>query len=357
MKKKAVFAFAIVLPVLAAVASWTTFSGSAVSGLLFPVQFIQQDLSQRYRDLYREEDRSKLVKFSHAYHKDEVGAECSQCHTTAETSTLSSDNLLAKMDQCYACHDQKTTDCKYCHVEAAEPYSAFASPKRELVFSHKQHVVNQKLKCEDCHSEIARKGHAVASVLPAMDQCMTCHNGLQAENNCRTCHTDIRFIRPDDHTSDFLLTHKQVVASSSNANCVFCHTEESCQECHTGSNLRTLKGKELIGSRSNQLGGDHTLTVESAHALDYLVTHRFDAKAKTSECQSCHEAQTFCGRCHLEGQRTMRPLWHDVAGFGGAMHGVMAKKDMENCASCHQMEGEDVVCMQCHNSNGTLKSN
>lgn len=357
MKKKAPLALAIVIPVLAVLASWTTFSGSAVSGLLFPVQFIQQNMNQKYRDIYQEEDRTKLIKFSHAYHKNDVGAECTQCHTGAEASTVAADNNLTKMAQCYTCHDQKTTDCKVCHVEASEPYSAYANPKRELVFSHQQHVVDQKMKCEDCHSGVAEKGYSAASSIPTMEKCMACHNGVQADNNCRTCHTDIRFIRPDDHTSDFMYSHKQVVAVSSNTNCVFCHTEESCQECHVGSNLRTLKDKDLIGSRGTKIGGDHPVTLESSHALDYLVTHRFDAKAKTSECQVCHEPRSFCGKCHNEGQRTMRPLWHDIAGFTGPMHGVMAKKDMENCASCHQTEGEDVVCMQCHNSNGSLKSN
>lgn len=353
----------LAVPVALIAASLVALAGlshSVFSGWSYPVRYIQQAMGQSYRNIYREEDRTRLIKFSHAYHATEVGAECSQCHTSAQTSEASGDNLLARMDQCYTCHDQKTTDCQYCHVEAAEPYSAFASPKRELVFSHKQHIVDQQMKCEACHAGVEKKAYENISVLPVMDNCVSCHNGVKADNECRVCHTDIRFIRPDDHTADFMLTHKQIVAASSSTNCVFCHAEESCVECHQGSrDLRTVKKKDFIGSMGNRLGGDQVMVLESAHALDYLFTHRFDAKARTSECQSCHESQTFCGTCHAEGSKTMRPAWHDVAGFTSGpaptLHSRLAKKDMENCASCHQVEGFDVTCVRCHNPDGTLK--
>lgn len=353
MKKKVVLTLILAGAVLTAFSAWSISSGQAVSGLLFPLQFIQQSMNQRYRDIYKEQDRAKLVKFSHVYHKNDVGAECSQCHANADGSGAAADNLLPRMAECYTCHDQKTTDCKYCHLEAAEPYSSFVNPKRELVFSHQEHITGQKLKCEDCHADVVQKGYTSASILPAMDRCMTCHNGVQAANDCRTCHTDIRFIRPDDHSSDFLYTHKQVVAASSNTNCVFCHTEESCQECHEGGNLQTLKKKDLIGSRGARSGGDHPMILESAHALDYVVTHRFDAKAKTMECQSCHEPQSFCGKCHAEGNRTAAPLWHANI----AIHGEMARKDMESCLTCHQVDGKDVGCIKsgCHNADGSRR--
>jgi hypothetical protein len=332
----------------------------ALSGM---AEVWKMSLGSRYKDIYKEEGRSHLIKFSHTYHLSEVGAECVQCHVGIDKSESSSDNNLTKMDACYTCHDQKTTECSKCHVEKGEPYSAFANPKRELIYSHKKHVADLKMKCETCHTGIATKVSATAGSVPPMESCMDCHDGKLANNNCTTCHTDVRFIRPADHMAGFVRTHKQVVASRGSTNCVFCHTEESCQDCHQGGSLSQVKGfREFVTSKSPKTTvSDQSMNLETAHALDYLFTHRFDAKAKTMDCQSCHETESFCSKCHDQGAKVFKPAWHGTAGFvtpkgsGGGMHAMLAKKDMENCASCHQVEGKDPVCLNCHNSNGSVR--
>ncbi|MBX7151085.1 cytochrome c3 family protein [bacterium] len=331
------------------------------SGLFLPSQVVSKLVGgHNYHDVYKEEDRSKLIKFSHAYHKTEVGAECAQCHSGVEKSTKSTDNNLGLMEDCYACHDKKKTDCSVCHMEKSEPYSAFANPKRELVFSHKQHI-DAGSKCEDCHTNVGEKGYVNTSFLPTMESCMGCHNGVKASNDCQTCHTDIRFIKPADHVGDFMRTHKQIVATQGDVNCVMCHSSETCEECHEGGNLEKFKKHNDFTTSKGASGvnGNNSMILQRSHSLDYLFTHRFDAKAKTSDCQSCHETETFCVQCHTQNPKVSKPAGHDAAGFvnftagsGGGLHASLAKKDMENCVSCHELETGDVTCLQCHTNDG-----
>lgn len=316
-------------------------------------------LGRRYADIYKEQDRTKLIKHSHQFHA-ETGADCESCHASIQTSTRSSDNNLGKMTQCYECHDQKKTECSVCHVEPGEPYSSFENPKRELVFDHQEHVGELKIACVTCHVDIAKKDYTNVRTLPPMETCTGCHNGTKASDQCEACHTDIRFIRPADHDAGFVRTHKRIVASSSDANCLMCHTQSSCQECHEGGQISRMKkaneweasrGSSALGTGSGQIG-------QNVHALDYMVTHRFDFKAKTQDCQSCHEAETFCVTCHSGSGKATRPAWHNVAGFvgtGGGFHASLAKKDMESCVICHASAQEDVTCLQCHTTKGGLK--
>ncbi len=140
-----------------------------------------------------------------------------------------------------------------------------------------------------------------------------------------------------------------------------CHSEESCQECHAGGNLEGLKKKDIVTSSAGSMSENANLISKRIHTADFLFTHRFDAKSKTTECQTCHEPQKFCVQCHSENGKVKRPAWHDVAGFqtpkgtGGGMHAQLAKKDMENCVSCHDVTDKDPTCLRCHQANGKAK--
>ncbi len=358
MTKKKLISFAFVLVVFAISSVWWA---PRIGASKLPMTSAQagDKLGRRYADIYKEEDRTRLIKHSHKFHASN-DVTCTECHTSVETSTLSSDNNLAKMEACYECHDKKSTECSMCHVEPREPYSSFANPKRELMFNHQKHVKELNIACETCHADITKKDYANVRTLPAMETCSGCHNGVKASDDCQLCHTDIRFIRPANHESGFLRTHKQLVAVSSDANCLMCHSQTSCQECHDGGHItKTDKGNEFESSRAGSiLSTGSGQIIQNIHALDYLVTHRFDFKAKSRECQSCHEPETFCVECHSGSGKVSRPAWHDVAGFtaaGGGMHAVLAKKDMESCVACHASAQRDVTCVRCHTLKGGLR--
>ncbi len=306
------------------------------------------------------------IKFSHATHVEGAGLQCVECHDAAPRSKVSSDNLLSKKANCQTCHEEQLNqNCTFCHT-SNDPttYSALQTPARELTFSHEQHAGIQQIACETCHTNLDAKKEFVGELVPAMASCNTCHNNVQATNACESCHTNFTGLRPANHDrTDFLREHKRF-ARTADASCATCHTQETCNDCHTGANLTKVDktGRDLTTPRTPRLisidrGQSSALT--KVHDLNFKFTHGIAAKGKTSDCQTCHRQEQFCSTCHAAGgnvnQLAFKPTWHNEAGFvtigvgsGGGKHAQMARRDLENCASCHGAEATDPVCMTCH---------
>ncbi len=308
----------------------------------------------------------KQVKFSHQFHVAEAGIACADCHGEASKSTKASDNLLAKMEACRSCHDdQMKSNCTYCHVSAdTTTYTATANPVRALIFSHKQHAVDQKVSCETCHQVLDKADAPTGTLVPPMSTCNTCHNDVKATNACEKCHTDLAALRPQDHNStDFVHEHKRL-ARLSDAKCGSCHTQESCVDCHNGVDVIKVDvpGKDLMSPHSPRLTAidrGQGMVLSKVHDLNFKFTHGIAAKAKTLECQTCHDDSKFCSTCHAAGgdvnQASFKPASHSVPGFttvgvgsGGGEHARLARRDIESCAACHNNEGADPVCITCH---------
>ena len=308
----------------------------------------------------------KRVIFSHQFHVNEAGVACADCHTAAVNSTLASDNLFATMEACRSCHeDQMKSNCTYCHTSAdTATYAASPIPKRELVFSHKFHIDKQKVECEICHKKLDDAAALTGTLVPEMAVCVTCHNDVKASNACEQCHTNFASLRPKDHNrSDFVNEHKQL-ARIDNAKCGTCHTQESCAECHNGSELMKVNvpGTDLVSPHSPRLMANDRgqgMRLTKVHDLNFRYTHGIEARGKISECQTCHSDETFCTTCHIAGgnvnQGSFKPKSHSEAGFvllgvgsGGGQHAKLAKRDIESCAACHDPEAADPACIQCH---------
>ncbi len=311
------------------------------------------------------QDESALIHFSHQKHLVDVGADCSSCHGGIESSQKASDNHLGNMQTCYACHDESSTECSFCHKESGPDYTAFAPAERSIFFSHELHI-GKGLTCDRCHAGMAEVDYAGAAQLPTMATCAECHDGNQAAGNCEICHAASADLRPESHTQDWLHRHKDF-ASAGAANCTMCHGARAagvtdCQECHEGAVLARAGGKpadHYAPYAPNAAKQGQPMVLERVHDLDYVYQHGLDARGKEKDCQSCHEPATFCAECHrtekiLGGQK---PEWHGGAdwgavsggvGTGGGRHGQLARRDIENCAACHDVQGEDPVCLACH---------
>jgi len=325
-------------------------------------------------------DRSKIIISSHKFHAG-MGMECTECHKNAKTSEVSGDNLLPKMAECYACHDEKSTPCEKCHPKGAE-YLPFDNPEREIVYSHKYHIEAGKMECSSCHQNFDQVdySHENDKGMPEMELCFGCHNdglektktefqkinqsGMAASKNCELCHTDLLSLKPKTHYNiDFVKLHgKEAKVGRFDNNCQTCHTESYCQTCHNGSPLLAMKdvASNKMSDRSTKIGNSadsKNLTLQSVHSLNYVFTHGFDARTKKTECYTCHNQQTFCNDCHsgdADGIRK-KPKWHTTAGFttigrnsGGGTHAGYAKREIETCAGCHDTQGSDPVCTMCH---------
>jgi hypothetical protein len=232
----------------------------------------------------------------------------------------------------------------------------------EIIFNHKFHLEKQKLACENCHENLTAVDFSDEHSKAPMEACSHCHNNEQATLECVSCHTSTLNLRPVDHSADYLVSHKNL-ARIDDETCATCHIENDCSECHEGASLfSTVSGSnndvqtKLVPSVA---GGTRGLLITRVHNLNFRITHPLEAQGRSQECSVCHETQNFCQACHeAEGVDVAgKPVWHGgsdwgaiagVVGSGGGRHAELAKRDIENCASCHSTEGDDPTCVLCH---------
>jgi hypothetical protein len=317
-------------------------------------------------------DHSQYLKFSHRFHVEEQGIACEDCHTTATSSKLSSDNLLGDHSSCQTCHEEQiSSDCAFCHT-TPDNVVPIPKPTPELIFSHERHLT-ENIECQTCHVGVETVDYVTSKNMPSMVSCMTCHAEKKISTNCETCHTNFTSLVPEDHlVADFRKRHKELTrVAMMDVSCATCHTSESfCQDCHTGAELTGFGlERDLMpepSARGSVKDSPKQLRLQQVHALNYRFTHGFDAKSRLVDCSSCHEQQSFCATCHQAGgnvtQIKFKPENHKIAGFarigrgsGGGLHAELARRDIENCMSCHDVQGNDPTCFACHTETGAVR--
>ncbi|CAN5433578.1 hypothetical protein BH10BAC5_BH10BAC5_23540 [soil metagenome] len=326
------------------------------------------------KDGYERYDNSKIIKFNHKLHVVDLEVKCEDCHTGAVKSVSAKDNLNPKKDICATCHDVKDTKtCNLCHYDGV--FKKLSVQKPEIIFSHKYHIDSEKQKCADCHQGLDKVKFSKESAagFPSMENCITCHNSKKAVNNCESCHSNLTGLHPKNHQSpNFLNEHKMIsdIATDKN-NCMMCHSDNFCQACHSPKGIKSENSKNNFdapyytkesGVRTDRAALQKLTTV---HNLNYKFTHGLDANQKGFECKTCHEPQSFCVSCHSNGGELttgIAPTSHLIPNFttigvntGGGLHSSLAKKDLDACASCHNVEGRDPVCIKCHFDNDGVK--
>lgn len=303
------------------------------------------------------------LKFSHKTHVEGVTIACGDCHG-ADKSTMASDNLRANHDNCSSCHeDQLANDCGFCHVDP-DNIQAAPMPLREIVFSHKQHVTMKNVECVTCHKGIETAAMGSAIHLPVMESCTSCHNDRAATNQCEACHTSfVKLVPPDHLEATFRKEHRQLTRLGGlETSCATCHTQSFCAECHDAAAVMRFGRGAMMSDPTPRVFPGNTaapMTLLKAHDLNYRFTHGIDAKAKSSDCATCHSVQDFCVQCHEAGDNitsnAFMPAWHRGAGFttigvgtGGGRHAEFARRDIESCVACHDSRGSDPTCITCH---------
>jgi len=313
----------------------------------------------------------KLIKFSHKFHSEL--ADCSTCHSKVDSSTTIKDNLIPTMNDCAQCHDvEDSNNCNQCHID--EIYEPLEPKQTELKFNHSLHVVNQKVQCVACHKGITEVDYTFQAEqpYPEMKDCWSCHGAENiAANACEACHTSTADLLPQTHKSvNFIHTHK-FAARDLDANCIMCHDNHSCEECHTGTTMITEDNtsKDFFKPYvpNNSVDGPKQQQITRVHQLDYRFIHGIDAKQKSNECQTCHSFESFCTQCHqaenhdfeLSGVAPASHLKPDFTtigvGTGGGEHATLARRDIESCVACHDVQGADPTCLTCHVDNDGIK--
>lgn len=320
------------------------------------------------------ESNKDLIKFSHSLHNELV--DCADCHSTVAESISLTDRLLPNHDNCVNCHEvDNDAECSTCHIN--DNYEPLIQKKPELIYNHKIHAV-QGLQCIDCHKGLDKVDYSFesAELNPPMENCSGCHNEVKiASNACESCHISTNYLKPQNHRNvDFERSHK-FLAWELNANCMMCHDNTTCQDCHvatTGITEMNLPDDFYAPYYpSNSVDGAKQQAILKVHDdFGYRFSHGIDAKGKTNECQSCHQIETFCASCH-QSENTdfamggivpsshLLPTFKTIGvGTGGGDHARLARRDIESCVSCHDVQGADPTCITCHlDSDGILGTN
>lgn len=301
------------------------------------------------------------IKFSHQMHIENFELECSGCHSSAVESTSAEDKNMPSHDECFVCHDGDTApqECGTCHADPSDPQPNPAAV-RDYRFNHSFHIESQNLECTDCHKGVETAGLANEKHLPVMKQCFECHDNVTASKDCKFCHTPDADLMPQTHNADWAVTHKHP-AKFKQSECADCHSESYCEDCHNGARLLEIGDgdKDYIGPNSPSIEGRENMVTSRVHDINYRYTHGIDANSKKTDCFQCHQETQFCVRCHQADERIvyLKPSWHttsdwgaivEAVGSGGGKHAELARRDIERCASCHDSQGEDPVCLMCH---------
>lgn len=269
--------------------------------------------------------------FSHKYHANEVGAECVDCHSPAESSLKPSDNLLPEMGTCYNCHDEDETECSLCHSipDMAEEVARIID--FPVNFAHKTHI-DAGNDCMSCHKGITDKEKTTAEYhLPSGTVCTDCHGTADysdQENLCLTCHNKDFNFKPNNHTVSWNKDHGISWEIQSHS-CTHCHSNSYCINCHEGFNLD-----------------------REVHPLNFRNSHGIEAKANKDNCLTCHRDFAFCNDCHriemVMPKNHSFASWSTPPGGNGGLHAKAAQYDFDYCQTCHIDANSDVVCVKCH---------
>jgi hypothetical protein len=303
-------------------------------------------------------NNKSIIKFSHSLHAEQM--ECADCHSSAAESTTLGDRLLPEKETCAECHDVESDDnCELCHYE--DTYEALIQSESQLLFSHKYHFTEQGMKCEQCHQGFAEVDYStdLKNPSPQMDNCFTCHNNISvASNACESCHISTVGLIPEDHKKvNFSEKHG---FSADEETCQMCHESVFCEDCHVSTNAfdnpNRLNDFYTPYSPHNFIDDTKQQAITRVHDLNFRYTHGIEARSKSFECTTCHETETFCAECHSSdgGDYAMGgivPLSHTASDFlngTGGEHAILAKRDIESCASCHDTQGADATCIKCH---------
>lgn len=261
------------------------------------------------------------IIFSHPLHVTDQGIECTTCHTGIASSIAATDRNLPSMDACGECHDvTDEKNCGQCHRNPDNP-SAAVETKLSVLFNHKRHLDN-KIECRSCHvSTEANAATPFNPTIPGKPLCMNCHDGVRASWDCDLCHAGKTSLA-EIHPTGWRHQHAEQATLKPDW-CRTCHQQEVyCVGCHRGD---------------NQTG--------SIHDLNYRFTHGLDAQGKEADCSRCHDRRAFCDDCHVRENRM--PLSHSHLTWK-TEHGPEARADIENCASCHEVDDPTCARAGCH---------
>ena len=255
------------------------------------------------------------------------------------------------------------------------------SGTKQLKFSHKFHIKEAGVACEDCHPGAKTSMQVSDNLRPGHDQCAPCHE-QQISDSCSTCHVNPEnIVAMEPVPRAIIFAHAKHVGQPK-VECITCHRGldevdhasaknmppmETCNTCHNDAKV-TSACEACHISFTKLIPADHLVAA-------FKKVHRTATRvgALNVECATCH-TQDFCAQCHDV------PSLLQFGGSGAVMsdptprvspsnspnqmplqmvhdlnyrytHSIDAKSRAADCYSCHSAQ---TFCVECHATGDNL---
>ena len=239
----------------------------------------------------------------------------------------------------------------FCALAALVGCMVLGRGEHGLAFSHRLHVVEEGLECQNCHEDLA---FAADPGMPSVDTCLLCHEEIDEEKA-----PERRVETLFDEAGEFRARRVSALGDE----VVFDHlrhvaAEVECGACHAG-----IEDNERLGAgvavamddcrachaereQPNECATCHSVIASDwqpeSHHHNWKKLHgkvvRSRLAGPTNSCALCHEPSR-CVDCHLDEP----PDSHNNA-WRLRTHAIAARMDRQTCAACH----EPASCDRCH---------
>ncbi len=108
-----------------------------------------------------------------------------------------------------------------------------ASPNKIDILKLRADLITDNA-CGACHRGIAQvEGMLTKANFPHMEDCLVCHNKVDAPFSCTKCHANNMNLKPANHAPDFLDQHTTGKLNLDKTTCASCHGRRfTCLGCH-----------------------------------------------------------------------------------------------------------------------------
>lgn len=292
---------------------------------------------------------SQSHPFEHRAHVTK-GVNCVECHAGIALAGDTGPLHFPTDAVCRGCHSKPHNEnaCGACHGEPFVRQGAELA-REHLRFEHRNHMADVKGDCVRCHVGVAES--QPTELRPKMATCFGCHKHQDQWNvrDCDGCHVDLQTegTLPTSHLvhdGDWLREHG-VRAAGARDLCATCHTERACAGCHGVGTVPALPARLAFDTVS--LSGLHRAGFKSRHALEARADPGLCTTCHSEDsCIDCHTRSNVA-----PGTATSNPHPPGWVTASGGQHGQQARIDPMSCAGCHGGAGEQ-LCVGCHRVGG-----
>ncbi len=167
---------------------------------------------------------------------------CDPCHSAVAHSSSVRWNGAPVMDDCVACHRQKSvsTECPTCHLESKKKSTRSRGPWQVTHGKDwkKTHGMGQTDSCATCHPQgFCAKCHRVSVPHPVEFGSTHGELAIADPQSCESCHKSRRFCdachgMAMPHPVGFLKDHRTLSRGRHDPSCLRCHAATDCDNCH-----------------------------------------------------------------------------------------------------------------------------